>query len=459
MRFPILAITALLAATLAGCAGSDSGSGTLTYAAPTPGDVGCTDSAGVDYRAQPVAVFETTMGTIEADIFADMAPATAANFIDLVESGFYNGTKFHRIISNFMMQGGDPNSKDDDPSDDGFGGPGYSIDDEFHHRLRHDGKGMLSMANSGPDSGGSQFFITFGPTPHLDDKHAVFGEVTGGMDVVDRVNAEAASSTGTPGAEVILTGARMVYPDNPPPAPVTASDFGMWTPDSSQKVGADGGEASFIVVAVNCADHPVEVSVAPHDEGGNTLAPEEGWQSFTLGAAMQAAFVVTADVAGGKGAVKLPLTLQVGEASNTLDLTVTRDAAAGKQEVKSGVPVEAHYLGMMVTGMVFDTSMEAAGEYAIENDYGYTGFSNSISQRKSAGVAYQPFSFTPGGGVIQGFTELAVGTLEGGTSAGRMPPAKAYNCNPSQQGCPGHLAGRTLLFQLEILEIDPDEEA
>ncbi len=443
-------IAVLLAFLLAGCSESTP---TLEWTAPTPTSVGCSDSSGVDYRAQPVAMLETSMGTIEAEIFADMAPSTAANFISLAESGEYDGTLFHRIISNFMMQGGDPNSKDDDPSNDGFGGPGYSIPDEFHHLLRHDQKGMLSMANGGPDSGGSQFFITFGPTAHLDDKHAIFGKVIGGMDVVDMVNAEAASSTGAPQTEVVLHNVTLRYPNNPASAAVTAANFGMWTPDSSQKVGKDGGEADFIVVAVNCADHPIDVTIT-----GSDLTPESGWDAFQLGAAQQLAFVVTADVAAGSGTASLPLRMTVDGVSNELELKVARDPAAGGATAESGVPVEAQYLGMMVTGMVFDTSMEASGDYAIEHKMGYVGFENSITQRKNADVAYQPFEFTPGAGVIAGFTELAIGTLEGGTSAGRMPPSKAYNCNPSQQGCPGHLAGRTLLFQLEILQVNPTAE-
>ncbi|HUG01002.1 MAG TPA: peptidylprolyl isomerase, partial [Longimicrobiales bacterium] len=102
------------------------------------------------------------------------------NFIELVEKRFYEGVVFHRIIAGFMIQGGDPTGT-------GRGGPGYTIRDEFHRELRHDGAGVLSMANSGPDSGGSQFFITLAPTAWLDGKHAVFGKVSRGMDVVEAI--------------------------------------------------------------------------------------------------------------------------------------------------------------------------------------------------------------------------------------------------------------------------------
>jgi cyclophilin family peptidyl-prolyl cis-trans isomerase len=130
--------------------------------------------------ANPTAIIETNHGTIRAELFEGRAPKTTANFIELAEKGFYDGVIFHRIISDFMIQGGDPKGT-------GTGGPGYSIDDEFHPELRHDGPGILSMANAGPNTGGSQFFITLVPTPWLDDRHAVFGRVVDGMDVVEEI--------------------------------------------------------------------------------------------------------------------------------------------------------------------------------------------------------------------------------------------------------------------------------
>lgn len=127
-----------------------------------------------------VATFDTNRGTIKVELFADKTPKTVGNFEKLCEKKFYDGLKFHRVIADFMIQGGCPQGS-------GTGGPGYQFEDEFDPTLRHDGPGVLSMANSGPNSNGSQFFITHGPTPHLDDRHSVFGKVIEGQDVVDAV--------------------------------------------------------------------------------------------------------------------------------------------------------------------------------------------------------------------------------------------------------------------------------
>ncbi len=129
---------------------------------------------GKDYYANLV----TEKGTLRIRLFAEEAPETVNNFVFLAREGYYDGTTFHRVIEGFMAQGGDPTGT-------GTGGPGYSIRDEFHPDLRHDKPGVLSMANRGPNTGGSQFFITHVATPWLDDRHAVFGEVVEGMDVVN----------------------------------------------------------------------------------------------------------------------------------------------------------------------------------------------------------------------------------------------------------------------------------
>lgn len=121
--------------------------------------------------------FTTNKGVFVAEMFEDKAPLTTKNFIELVEKGFYDGIIFHRVIDGFMIQGGDPTGS-------GMGGPGYKIKDEFGEGLKHDDEGILSMANAGPNTGSSQFFITLAPTPWLNGHHAIFGKVVEGMDVV-----------------------------------------------------------------------------------------------------------------------------------------------------------------------------------------------------------------------------------------------------------------------------------
>jgi len=127
-----------------------------------------------------VATIKTTRGAVRLELYADKAPKTVANFEKLVQKGFYDGLKFHRVIADFMVQTGCPKGT-------GTGGPGYTFADEFHADLKHDRPGVLSMANAGPNTNGSQFFITHRETPWLDGKHSVFGQVIEGQEVVDAI--------------------------------------------------------------------------------------------------------------------------------------------------------------------------------------------------------------------------------------------------------------------------------
>ncbi|MFE3845720.1 peptidylprolyl isomerase [Thermoplasmatota archaeon] len=127
------------------------------------------------------ANFETNLGNFKVKLFSDKAPITVGNFLKLVNEGFYDNLIFHRVIPKFMIQGGCPQGT-------GRGGPGYSIKDEFNPSLKHDSIGILSMANAGPNTGGSQFFITVAPTPWLDGKHSIFGKVVDGINVVEEIS-------------------------------------------------------------------------------------------------------------------------------------------------------------------------------------------------------------------------------------------------------------------------------
>lgn len=143
------------------------------------------------------ACFTTSKGMFRVELDEDKAPETTGNFIKLAESGFYDGLIFHRIISNFMIQGGCPNGT-------GMGGPGYTIGDEFHPELKHSGPGVLSMANAGPNTGGSQFFITLAATHWLDGKHAVFGKVVEGMEVVSDAGQVETDGRDRPREDVVI---------------------------------------------------------------------------------------------------------------------------------------------------------------------------------------------------------------------------------------------------------------
>jgi peptidyl-prolyl cis-trans isomerase A (cyclophilin A) len=158
------------------------------------------------------ANFDTTLGSFTVELFDTKAPKTVANFVGLAEGTkewkhpktgekhkkpFYDGIIFHRVIGGFMIQGGDPLGQ-------GYGGPGYQFEDEFHADLRHDRVGILSMANAGPNSNGSQFFITLGPTPHLDRKHSVFGRVSSGLDVVEKIGHTPTDGQDRPKTPVVI---------------------------------------------------------------------------------------------------------------------------------------------------------------------------------------------------------------------------------------------------------------
>jgi cyclophilin family peptidyl-prolyl cis-trans isomerase len=149
----------------------------------------------IELAKQHTATIKTTGGDIVIDLFASQAPVTVNNFVFLAKDGFYDGVIFHRVIPDFMVQGGDPTGT-------GTGGPGYRFKDEFDPSLRHDGPGVLSMANAGPNTNGSQFFITHKATPWLDGKHTVFGKVTQGMDVVMAIPARDPNDSSAPAVRI-----------------------------------------------------------------------------------------------------------------------------------------------------------------------------------------------------------------------------------------------------------------
>ncbi|TWH45427.1 peptidylprolyl isomerase [Sporomusa sp. KB1] len=183
----ILLLTLLVLST-AGCAGSN----TPKQAENNPPQAQTDGST----KKNSVALFETSKGNFRIELSEDKAPQTSKNFITLANKGFYNGLIFHRVIADFMIQGGDPKGN-------GTGGPGYTIPDEFNGDLRHT-EGVISMANAGSNTGGSQFFITLKATPWLDNKHAVFGKVIEGMDVVQAIGKVKTGPQDKPVEDVVI---------------------------------------------------------------------------------------------------------------------------------------------------------------------------------------------------------------------------------------------------------------
>ena len=148
-----------------------------------------------DPKKKYTATFKTEQGDFLIELYADKAPKTVNNFVFLARDHFYDDVTFHRVIKGFMAQGGDPTGS-------GLGGPGYKFADEFHPALRHNSAGILSMANAGANTNGSQFFITHGPTPHLDNHHAVFGKVISGLDVMLSIPERDPQRARTPGVKI-----------------------------------------------------------------------------------------------------------------------------------------------------------------------------------------------------------------------------------------------------------------
>lgn len=169
-----------------------------------------TEDIIMDTTTNPIVTLHTTKGNIGIELFIDTMPITAGNFLKLTKDGYYDGIKFHRVISNFMIQGGDPNSKGDNTATYGTGGPGYAIEDEFVDGISNV-RGTISMANAGPNTGGSQFFINLVDNTNLDfdkeplsSKHPVFGKVVEGLDVVDAIGSVATGVRDLPVDPVII---------------------------------------------------------------------------------------------------------------------------------------------------------------------------------------------------------------------------------------------------------------
>lgn len=467
MRAVAVTISALLIAlAFAGCMGDNpppsnnntQTSGTAALMPAQPAAMSCTvpeaGGNGTGFSpAKPRVRLETVLGNITLELYLEQAPQTVCNFANLTRSGFYDGVKFHRTISNFVIQGGDPNTKQPKSATNnwGSGGPGYSIPDEFHAGLRHNAAGILSMANSGPHSGGSQFFITLASTPHLNDRHTVFGRVVEGMDVVNVIGAAPADQNGNPANPVTITRATLL----PDPA-VGAAQHGVGIHSVlSDKKTEPGRVTNYAVVLKNTGNTRDNLTLRVEAPAGwkteqaavnaKRLVPAGAttatFATFTPPAdaekkTYQVTFIVNSSHAGVPGA------------RETVNVTVT-DLGA---QVEEGTTVTANYAGFLPDGRLFDTSIRS-----VAKDPDMPKFTTQGGWQDRN--AFNTFSFTVGSGVIPGFTNLAKTAKAQETVTGYIPYADAY----AQAACPGTnepanqycfpLLKRDLIFELEIVSV------
>lgn len=425
------ALVILVVLLVAGCA---------EPAAPPPAEVTTCDASApapeASWKAEkPRVRITTTKGAFVAEIETERAPITANNFLNLTTSGFYDGTLFHRVVRDFVIQGGDPLSKDDDPANDGTGDPGYEIPDELNPTLRHDDAGVLSMANSGPDSGGSQFFVTLAATPHLDDRHSVFGRVVEGLDVVRAIGGAQVDANDAPLEPIRIEKAEPIEP---------ATYEARHAVDAHVVIGEKRAEPQ----------RAVRFAILLKNEGNTrdaialTATPPTGWSCETSAPVVVAAetarvgFLTLTPPAGATGTTEIPLAVAAasGASANTTLRVTIGDLG---REVADGDRVTGNYAGLLLDGRLFDTSMRAVADDPEQPKFDTLGGFRAKPQ-------YNPFQFTVGTGVIAGFTNLAKTAKVGETVTMEIPAEDAYATgNPYERP----LTGRDLVFELEIVSL------
>lgn len=438
---PLVVLLVPLVLALAGCANQTNNP---TPASPTGAQLTTCDAAvsapSADWKAEkPRVRLTTNKGVIVGDLEMEGAPLTTGNFLNLTRAGFYDGTKFHRVAAGFVIQGGDPNSKNDNPNDDGGGGPGYEIRDEFNPTLRHQ-KGAFSMAHAGPNTGGSQFFITLTATPTLDDRHAVFGMVAEGMDVVQAIGAlypNNANNDGPPTEEVVVEKVELLDP-----VAFEAAHAVDVHPVIKEKKAQAGRAARFAVIVQNEGNTRDAIGLQADVPQGWTCSVDAA--PVVLPGSGHVVFLSLTPPEGFSDSVDVPLRALsswsgVAPASGSVKLT----AATFGADVKDGDDVIANYAGFLPDGRLFDTSFES-----VAKDAQMPKFNVSGGYRDRG--AWDTFPFTVGGNVIPGFTNLALTAKEGETVTGFIPAEDAYATGNVYQR---PLTGKDLVFELEIVDV------
>lgn len=449
MRRALLAL-ALAALLLAGCTSPPAAPPPGTPPGTPPGAPGPTPRPAPGFN--PLVRLGTDMGDVWIEVYEEMVPITARNFLGYARTGFFEGIKVHRVVGpalappdGFMVQMGDPNTRNPTKPVSTWGQGDASlptIPDELHPALRHSEPGVVSMANAGPNSGSSQFFILLHPSPHLDDKHAVFGRVVAGMDKVRAIG------------NVQVDGER-------PKQDITIRSTEVLEAQRDPAQARHGLAAWTYQPAVNTtANHTIEVGVVVNNTGnvGETLGLEVqvpgNWsagatypQVLTVAAGMSQVVVlrITTPVDVPNGAYPVTARFNASGAEASVALTVNvRDL--GRSAV-ANAPVVVHYTGTLTDGRLFDADRyDVVTNDTIPKFVGSGRVPGQFTPRPPAG--YTPLNFTVGAqNLILGFSEAVFRLREGEQRTAVIPPERAY-------GASGHpLSGKTLVFTVELLRV------
>lgn len=441
---PVLAVLVLL---FAGCAAPPADQGNKTGPASPPSPPASTPRSAPGFN--PIAKLGTDKGDVYIEVFEEMVPLTAQNFLGYVRSHFYEGIKIHRVIGpakqppeGFMMQLGDPNTRDPTKSKDtwGQGDPNLPrIQDEFTAALRHDKAGVLSMANAGPNTGSSQFFITLGPAPHLDDKHAIFGRVIAGMDVVRAIGNVETDPQDHPVQDVVVRTTEVIERARKPADATHGLEAWTYSP-----------------VLNATANHTLQFGLVVRNTGNvrepvnATLEVPEGWRwahlyprdaNVSAGASQVFIFRVTIPAEQAFADVPVRATFRSAGARAALGLGVHVGSLGAR--AAEGSPVSVHYVGTLPDGRLFDTSL-----WSIASNASVPKVAGVFQARPQA--QYEPLDGWEVGSqqLIAGFSDGTRGLREGEARTVVIEPERAYGT-----GGKAPLSGRTLVFTIELLKV------
>jgi cyclophilin family peptidyl-prolyl cis-trans isomerase len=404
----------------------------------------------------PFVKFSTDAGDFYVEVMVEQAPLTAQNFLGYARSHFYDGTRVHRVVPGQLVQMGDPSTRDvTKRAQWGYGDPNLRpILDEFNPALRHDAPGVVSMANAGPDTGSSQFFITLAPNTMLDDKHAVFGRIAWGLETVQGIGRVATTSygqvTGVPAQDIVVRSTEVLDAQRDPAQVRHAlsawSYRDAWNTTQGYIVQASavlqngGNVLEAFDTGLNLPEGWGGAVACPHRDAPKSVCPLD--RNLSAGASRMVLFQVGAPRNASGGAtvgvwfnasgvnITLPVTFRVGDFGEQ----------AGKNDT-----VLASYIGTLTDGRLFDSSL-----WSVVSNASIPKVSGSILRPEAS---YRPFEFTVGEpGLIEGFSDIAASLRVGETASVAIPPQRAYGY--ATPGAPHHdLANRWLVFTMELQRI------